>query len=329
MNQRVLENNEKGIILWAVNQAPEGGPEKIREIGEGRELVMTTDRGKAEAVADCVEIAFGDIPFDLILRMPRLRWLQLWSAGADILQKIPELKDLPFVMTNTSGMHGRQIAEHVFGMILAWTRRLQEAYLAQSRHEWRQPRPGALTVLEGKTMLILGYGAVGSMIAWIARSFGMNIIGIRRHPEIGQKDRDVKVLPSTRLAEVLPRADYVVNILPLTQDTRRFFGAREFAAMQAGAVYVNLGRGPTTDEAALVEALGTGHIGGALLDVVDTEPLPPDSPLWDLDNVFLTAHYAGWHPQYQEIALKIALENLARYVQGQPLKNLVNKAAGY
>jgi phosphoglycerate dehydrogenase-like enzyme len=329
MDQRVMENNKKGIILWAVNQAPEGGPEKIREIGEGRELVMTTDRGMTEAVADRVEIAFGDIPFDLIPRMPRLKWLQLWSAGADILQKIPELKDLPFVMTNTSGMHGRQIAEHVFGMILVWTRRLQEAYLAQRRHEWRQPKPEALTVLEGKTMLILGYGAVGSMIAWAAQSFGMKIIGIRRQSETGYKDKDVRVLPITRLSEVLPLADYVVNVLPLTQDTYHIFGAGEFAAMRKEAVYVNIGRGPTTDEFALVEALSARRIGGALLDVADTEPLPPDSPLWDLDNVLLTPHYAGWHPQYQEIALKIALENLARYVQGKPLKNLVNKAAGY
>jgi phosphoglycerate dehydrogenase-like enzyme len=320
-------NSEKSIILWAAKKVPEGIPEKIRKTGDGRELVITVDRDTAEAVADRVEIAFGDIPFDLIPRMPRLKWLQLWSAGVDILQQIPELKTLPFIMTNTSGMHGQQISEHVFGMILTWIRRLHEAYFAQKRHEWRLPKPGDLTTLESKTMLILGYGAIGKMVGRTAQIFGMKIIGVCRRAEAG--DPDITILPVTRLAEALPQADYVVNILPLTQDTRRLFGGREFAAMKSGAVYINVGRGAVTDESALVEALRNGHIGGALLDVMETEPLPPDSPLWDLENVLLTPHYAGWHPRYEEMALEIALENLARYVQGRPMRNLVNKTAGY
>jgi phosphoglycerate dehydrogenase-like enzyme len=326
MNQPQI-NSEKGAILWAVKRAPEGVPERIREIGDGRELLMTNDRDTTAEAADRVEIAFGDIPFDLIPRMPRLKWLQLWSAGADILQKIPELKTLPFIMTNTSGMHGRQISEQVFGMLLTWTRRLHEAYFAQKRREWRSPKMSGLETLEGKTMLILGYGAIGKTIAETARIFGMKIIGVCRHAEAGEPG--VTILPVTCLAEALPQADYVVNILPLTQDTRCLFGNREFAAMKSGAVYVNVGRGATTDEAALIEALRGGRIGGALLDVTETEPLPPDSPLWDFRNVLLTAHYAGWHPRYQEMALEIALENLERYVHGKPLKNLVDKAAGY
>jgi phosphoglycerate dehydrogenase-like enzyme len=165
------------------------------------------------------------------------------------------------------------------------------------------------------------------MIARTALLFGMKIIGICRHDK--PEERDVRILPITRLTEVLPEADYVVNILPFTQDTNQLFGSREFAAMKQGAVYANIGRGPTTCEAALIEALRTGHISGALLDVMETEPLPPDSPLWDFENVLLTAHYAGWHPQYQQMALEIALENLERYVHGRPLKNLVDKATGY
>jgi phosphoglycerate dehydrogenase-like enzyme len=327
MNQHLQTNNGKGIILWAVKHAPKDIPERIGQIGDGRELVMTVDRDTAEAVAERVEVAFGDIPFDLIPRMPRLKWLQLWSAGADILQKMPELKTLPFIMTNTSGIHGRQISEHVFGMILAWIRRLHEAYLAQKRHEWLKVHSSRLETLEGKTMLILGYGAIGKTIAETARGFGMKLIGVRRQAAVGAPG--ITILPITHLAEALPQADYVVNILPLTQDTRSLFGDREFAAMKSGSVYVNVGRGATTDESALVAALRDGRIGGALLDVMEAEPLPPDSPLWDLENALLTPHYAGYHPRYQEIALEIALENLERYVQGKPLKNLVDKAAGY
>jgi phosphoglycerate dehydrogenase-like enzyme len=327
MNHQLPVNSEKGVILWAVKQAPEGVPERIGEIGDGRELVMTLDRDRVEAVADRVEIAFGDIPFDLIPRMPHLKWLQLWSAGVDILQHIPELKTLPFIMTNTSGMHGRQITEHVFGMILTWIRRLHEAYFAQKRREWLTVNPNSLATLEDKTMLILGYGAIGKTLAETARIFGMKLIGVRRHAGAGEPG--ITVLPITQLVEALPQVDYVVNILPLTQDTRHLFGDREFAAMKSGAVYVNVGRGATTDEAALIKALGCGRIGGALLDVMETEPLPPDSPLWNLENALLTPHYAGYHPRYQELALEIALDNLQRYVQGKPLRNLVDKAAGY
>jgi phosphoglycerate dehydrogenase-like enzyme len=327
MNQQLPINSEKGVILWAVKGVPEGISERIRKTGDGRELVMTKDRDRVEAVADRVEIAFGDIPFDLIPRMPRLKWLQLWSAGADILQKIPELKDLPFIMTNTSGMHGQQISEHVFGLILTWIRRLHEAYFAQKRREWRWPKPDELGTLEGKTMLILGYGSIGRMTARTAQIFGMKIIGVCRHAET--EEQGITVLPITRLTEALPRADYVVNILPLTQDTCGLFGGGEFAAMKSGAVYVNVGRGATTDEAALIKALRGGRLGAVLLDVTETEPLPPDSPLWDFENLLLTPHYAGWRPRYNEIALEIALENLERYVQGRPMRNLVDKAAGY
>jgi phosphoglycerate dehydrogenase-like enzyme len=184
-----------------------------------------------------------------------------------------------------------------------------------------------METLEGKTMLILGYGAIGKTLAETARSFGMKLIGMRRSAAAGEPG--ITILPITHLAEALTQADYVVNILPLTQDTRGLFGDKEFAAMKASAVYVNVGRGATTDEAALVAALKSGRISGAFLDVMETEPLSPDSPLWDLENVLLTSHYAGYHPRYQEIALEIALENLERYVHGSPLKNLVDKAAGY
>jgi phosphoglycerate dehydrogenase-like enzyme len=310
-------------------KAPAGIPEKIRETGADWELCMTKSRAETEALAGRIEIAFGDIPFDLIPRMPRLKWLQLWSAGADILQRYPELKTLPFLMTNTSGIHRQQITEHIFAMILAGTRGLRKVFAAQQRHEWIKQSMGGVTVLAGKTMLILGYGAIGEKTAQAALAFGMKVIGVKRHVQSGEATPGITVLQAERLIEALPQADYVVNILPLTPDTRHSFGSREFAAMKGDAIYVNVGRGATTDESALIDALKTGKIGGALLDVTEIEPLPTESPLWDMDNVTLTPHYAGFHPHYHDLAMEIALENLGHFVRGEPLRNLVDKAAGY
>jgi phosphoglycerate dehydrogenase-like enzyme len=318
---------EKGIILIALasERVPQGGFEKLQAAADGREVRLIEDN--AETVLDRIEIGIGDLPFSLIPRMPRLKWVQLWSAGADWLQKYPEVKALPFSLTSTSGIHGAQMAEHLFGMLLSWNRRLGEAFEAKARREWRKINAD-LSVLTGRTLLILGYGAIGQYIAKAALGFGMKVIGLRRHAA-ASPDEGVTIAPTSTLNELLPSADVVVNILPATPETRRFFGNAQFAAMKSTALYCNIGRGATTDEAALIEALSRGIIAGALLDVTETEPLPADSPLWDMDNVILTGHYAGFHPDYNELALEVALDNLGRYVRGEPLRNIVDKEAGY
>jgi phosphoglycerate dehydrogenase-like enzyme len=262
--------------------------------------------------------------------MPRLQWVQLWSAGADWLQQYPELTALPFKLTTTSGMHRPSITEHIFGLLIAWNRRFKRAFACQSRHEWRKIPLGDVAVLEGKTMLILGYGAIGRKTAQVALAFGMRVIGLRRSgPPVPREEDGVTVVSAAKLREQLPGADVVVNILPLTAETRYSFGAAEFAALKKTALYVNVGRGATTDTDALVQALESGALAGALLDVTDPEPLPGDSPLWDMDNVILTGHYGGFRPDYDAVAREIVLENLDRYVRGEPLLHLVDKSAGY
>jgi phosphoglycerate dehydrogenase-like enzyme len=327
-------DQEKGLILIALppeRVSPET-LEGIRKIGEGRETLVSSRSADTEKILRKVEIAFGDVPFSLIPRMPRLRWVQLWSAGADLLQGFPGVKNLPFTLTTTSGIHGQQIAEHLFGLILAWNRRLPQSFAARQRREWLRITLG-LSVLSGKTMLILGYGSIGRRVAQAARGFGMELIGVRRHvPAGGEGELEgegIRIEAVSKLSGLLPLADIVVNILPHTQDTAAFFGRAEFAAMKKSALYANVGRGVTTDEAALIEALNAGTIAGALLDVTREEPLPPDSPLWDMDRVILTAHYAGFRPGYDDLAAEIALENLGRYVRGEALKNVVDKQAGY
>jgi phosphoglycerate dehydrogenase-like enzyme len=330
-----MEQHKKGLILVALppDRISARDRERLHLTGEGREVRVTVDKAEVEPILDEIEIGMGDVPFSLIPRMPRLAWVQLWSAGADLLQKYPEVKALPFMLTSTSGIHGRQLTEHIFALLLAWTRGLHRALPAQRQHEWLRPAFGELPVLAGKAMLILGYGAIGESLAQAALAFGMEVTGVRRRvPGPGKNPAGglgVRVEPASRLGDLLPGADVVVNLLPLTPDTARCFGSREFAAMKAGGVYINAGRGGVTDEAALIEALRAKTIAAALLDVTGEEPLPPDSPLWDMENVLLTAHYGGIRADYDRLALDIALENLARYTKGEPLRNLVDKEQGY
>ncbi|MDR2404561.1 MAG: D-2-hydroxyacid dehydrogenase [Spirochaetaceae bacterium] len=358
MDQYKGTQDERGIILLARPREllPAGAVERLRQAGEGREVRITANKGEIEPVLEEVEIGFGDVPFSLIPRMPRLKWIQLWSAGADQLQRYPEVKALPFRLTSASGMHGPQLTEHIFALLLARNRLLRRAFAAQDRHEWRQFSGAELPVLSGKTMLILGYGAIGESLARAALAFGMRVIGLRRRvpapgtsvspsvlsaasPSIPSSTPSASaaidsadprlIITAAGLPEFLPGADVVVNILPLTPATRRLFGEEEFFAMKQDAIYVNVGRGATTDEAALIEALRTGRIGGALLDVAEQEPLSPRSPLWDMENVIITGHYGGLRMDYDSFALDIALDNLGRYVRGEPLRNPVDKEQGY
>jgi phosphoglycerate dehydrogenase-like enzyme len=175
-------------------------------------------------------------------------------------------------------------------------------------------------------MLILGYGQIGEQTAIAAGAFGMKVIGVRRRAASSPYAR-VETLD--KLSALLGEADYVVNILPYTLETDGLIGQKEFALMKRGAVYVNVGRGKSNDEAALIAALKSGRLSAALLDVTAVEPLPPDSPLWDMENVIVTPHYAGMRPDYSTEALKITIENLDRYNRGETLTHLVDKEAGY
>jgi phosphoglycerate dehydrogenase-like enzyme len=320
----------KGIIAVALpaHRLTPDLTEKIRQAGDGRKVVGIPHRADTEAYLDKIEIGFGDIPFALIPRMPHLAWVQLWSAGADWLQTNPEVIPLPFQLTTTRGMHRQSLTEHIFSLLLAWSRRLPRAFAAQTQHHWIKVSIEETTVLTGKIMLILGYGTIGERTAEIALAFGMKVIGIRRHPSKGNH-ADIRIEAPSKLPQLLPEADVVVNILPLTPETRASFGEKEFAAMKNTALYINVGRGPTTDERFLIEALRNKIIAGALLDVTEIEPLPPDSSLWDMENVILTGHYAGLREGYDDMALEIALDNLGRYIRGEPLRNLVDKNAGY
>ncbi len=294
--------------------------DEVQAAAPGMRLVVTHDRAKMEAVLDDIEIAAAYFPRDLLAKAPNLRWYQQWSAGSDWLMRHPELTDRKFKITTASGVHAVQITEHIIGVLLAFARRLPQALKAQGEKEWRDSRGDEVFELYGKRMLLIGVGAIGSRTAEVATALGMKVTGVRRDPS--------KTVPGVEsmhgvgeLRELLPSADFVVLTAPLTQESRGMFGEAEFNLMKRSAYLVNIGRGGTIDEAAMIRALQAETIRGAALDVFEKEPLSSDSALWEMDNVIITAHYSGTSPEYDRRAVGILLENLSRYLGKGRLSN--------
>nr|HID12223.1 D-2-hydroxyacid dehydrogenase [Anaerolineae bacterium] len=302
---------------------------QVQALAPDMRILVTRDRDEIESALDEIEIAAGGFPRDLLPRARNLRWLQQWGAGADWLLRHPEAVELDFVLTNASGVHPIPISEHILAFLLAFARGFHRAMRAQARHEWfSYDQQKGLFELVGKTMLLIGVGAIGERTARVATALGMRVLGVRRNPERDAPGVEAMFGPD-QLLYLLPEADFVVLTVPLTRETQGMIGERELRAMKPTAYLVNIGRGGTIQESALIRALRERWIAGAGLDVFETEPLPDDSPLWDMDNVIITAHYAGSTPRYHERAMAIFLDNLRRYRAGEPLRNVVDKRLGY
>lgn len=291
-------------------------------------IVVTDDNDEIARHAPLVVAATGRIDTKRLATMPNLQWYQQWGAGADWLLRDAAAQAAPFIVTSASGIHAIQISEHIFALLFAFARRLPQAFSLQQQHKWASPDWGEVFELANKTMLLIGVGAIGTRTARLAHAHDMRVIGVRRDPQESIEGIDEMVGPDA-LHTVLSRADFVVVTVPLTTETRHLLGPAEFAQMKPNAILVNIGRGGTIDEAALIDALSTGTIAGAGLDVTAEEPLPEDSPLWDMGNVIITAHYAGKTPHYDGRAFAMFQENLPRFVNGQPMINLVDKQLGY
>jgi phosphoglycerate dehydrogenase-like enzyme len=282
------------------------------------------------------------LPTNALELAPRLRWLQLHSAGADHILDHPILQS-DVAVTTTSGIHATPIAEYVFASILAHRWRVPYWTHCQREAEWPAGRWNlyARPELRNSTLGIVGYGSIGREVGRLGQAFGMRVVALRR--SAGRADEGYAVentgdpagtipdrfYPPDALHEMLAVCDYVVIALPLTTTTTHFIGEAELRAMKPSAYLVNIARGPIVDETTLIRALREGWIAGAGLDVFDQEPLPADSPLWELENALISPHVAGFTPHYDERATALFAQNLDRYMTGQPLLNLVNKARGY
>ena len=316
------------VIFINPDELPSHHRDRIQALAPDMDLLVTRDRAGIEKVIQDVEILTGWFPHDLIPEMPNLRWVQQWGAGANWLMDCPQAVEMDFTLTNASGLHAIPISEHILAYLFAFARGFHRAHAYQAKGEWGKPGVGKVFELAAKTMVLVGVGAIGARTAELAAALGMRVIGIRRNPELEASGLEAVYGPE-RLLDIIPEADFLVLTLPLNNETQGMIGERELKAMKPSAYLVNIGRGGTVDEGALVRALQDGTIAGAGLDVFETEPLPAGSPLWDLPNTILTAHYAGRTPHYRDRAAAIFLDNLERYITGQPLFNVVDKELMY
>lgn len=302
--------------------------QKIKEIAPDYDLLVTKAKELTGSIVRDADIMIGwsrSMQDEVLSADSKLKWIQAWSAGVD---KMPlrELEEKGIQLTNASGVHSVPITEHIFAMILAFNRNLHLAIRQQSNNKW--DTSGTFTELAGKTIVIVGVGQIGSHTARVAQAFGMRTVGVRNS---GKSDPNVESMYKVdQLDEALAQGDYIVNILPLTDETRGLFNKARFSAMKDSAFFVNVGRGQTVVTDDMVQALQSGGLAGAGLDVFEEEPLPADHPLWNLDNVLMTPHMAGDTDRYGERAVDIFLENLKHYVNGEPLsRNVIDYSKSY
>lgn len=259
---------------------------------------IVTGLSRESALARADEAHGIDAKFaspEFLEKATKLRWVQVQSAGVDRYITIePLMKNDEIVLSNFRGIHGPAIADHAMAMLLSLTRNLNYYAASQKQGEWRR-RGGAPTksiALEGKTMLVVGLGGIGSEIAQRANGFGMRVIGTRRS-DTPSPDYIEKVGKPKDLLSMLPEADVVALAVPLTSETKNLLDSKAFAAMKPGSYLINIARGKVVNTDALMSALESGHLGGACLDVTDPEPLTKDHPLWKFPNVIITPHIAG------------------------------------
>ncbi|MGH9569348.1 MAG: D-2-hydroxyacid dehydrogenase, partial [Candidatus Angelobacter sp.] len=261
----------------------------------------------------------------------RLKWIHSPAAAIHQLM-FPELLRSEVIVTNSSSVHGPVVAEHAIALLLALAKRLPQAMRFQRAKVWaqaklweEQPRPREVA---GATVLVVGMGGIGNEFAVRAKALGMKVLAIRENPSKGAGAADA-VFSAAQIDEVLPQADYVLLCTPVTPATASIINAARLSRMKPDSYLINVGRGPLIDQVALLEALDGNRIGGAALDVFVEEPLPASSPLWSLENLLITPHTAAVTERLWERHYDLIVDNMNRFIAGQPLLNTVDKRRGY
>jgi phosphoglycerate dehydrogenase-like enzyme len=255
--------------------------------------------------------------------MPKLRWAQAMSAGVEGWMALP---DLPQALTLTCarGTHTESMPENIMAALFYAAKPVHIAVENQKSAKWVHTVPQPLT---GKTLGILGLGVIGQEVARLAVAFGMRVIGTKRRP--GAVPNVAEVLPPERTDEVLAQSDFVLLLLPATRETDNFINADRLARMKPTAWLINFGRGHTIVDADLIAAAKNKKIAGAILDVFRQEPLPSDHPFWKAEGIVVLPHIGGPHPQRDRFVARLFVENLGRFLDGKPLKEIVDRTAGY
>jgi phosphoglycerate dehydrogenase-like enzyme len=307
-------------------------PERVawlQEVAPGVELVRASSMRDAAGAADGADAVIGACDARVV-QSTSVRWIQTYNAGMEHCLAAADFTRRDVLLTNMQRVAGPAMAEHVVAMMLAFARSLPAYFDVQRQRRWDRMPPGAppAFTLEGKTVLVVGLGGIGTEVGRRAAALGMTVLATRATPrpapdfvsELGLADA---------LTRFTPRADIVVNTLPLTDATRGQFNAAVFATMKRGAYFINVGRGQTVVTDDLVAALRSGQLAGAGLDVVDPEPLPPDHPLWTMPNVIITPHSSSDSDVDEVSRWLVVRENLRRYVAGERMLSVVDPARGY
>ena len=274
---------------------------------------LRADAERAEAVL--VAPRFGSVLTELWLDLASVRWIHTLAAGVDFMP-FDLLRRSDVLVTKSRGLYADALGEFAIAAMLWFAKDLRRLIRNQDERRWE---PYTVERLEGRTAGIIGYGGNGEAVGRRAVALGMTVLPVRRRQELGEPAID----------DVIPQSDYVVMSTPLTPGTYRLLSRERIAAMKPGAVLINIGRGATVDEAALVEALRSQQIRGAALDVFETEPLPPGHPLWPLENVLISPHSADRTADSHLRAMQLFIENLKRFRAGESLRNVVDKSEQY
>jgi phosphoglycerate dehydrogenase-like enzyme len=307
----------------------------LRSIAPGVEIVgiqgLRNYADMAEAVAGA-DVLVGLCTPEIVARGTSLRWIQLLNAGADSCATIPAVAERGILVTNLQRIQGPHMAEHAIALLLSLARALPVYAVEQSAgaftRGFRETRGERPIEIEGKTLLVVGLGGIGTEVAKRAHGLGMRVIATRNSRREGP-DYVEYVGLADEYRTLAARADVVVNATPLTPQTRGMFDAALFAAMKNDAFFINIGRGESVVTADLTAALEAGTIAGAALDVTDPEPLPPGHPLWSMQNVIITPHIATSSDFRGDRTVTLVAENVRRYVRGDALLSVVDLAAGY
>ena len=299
-----------------------------RAAGEAFEVFQARSDEDVQRRLGETEVMYGFcLDGDSVKRAAKLKWVQATSAGIE-RALFPEFVKSGIVLTSASGIHGIQMSEHALAMMLSLARKLPQFGRKQAKALWDTSTSGEMGEVYEKTLGIIGLGSIGEALAIRAKALGMRVIGVRNSP-LGYRGAAEEVMGPGAMERVFRESDYVVALLPVTPATTGIISRAMIAAMKPTAFFVNLGRGATVDEEALVAAIECGKIAGAGLDVFAEEPLPKRSKLWKMGNVIITPHVAGTSPRYWERATALFSENLRRYAAGEEFLNVVDKEMGY
>lgn len=318
---------KKGI--WLACETTKDQIETIKKIAPDYEVIEGWKDTAFDFPLEDIEIIYGwkGQKSDELLKKEnsRIKWIQGKAAGVDFLD-LASLKEKGVLLTNGSGIHSIPIAESVFGMLLAYTRGIQTSVKSQMTNTWNQVE--SLIELHEKTIMIVGTGKIGKEVGRLAQAFNMKTIGVNSSGH--EADYMDQVISQDELVKHLKDADIVVNILPLTDKTTSFFNDQVFNAMKKDTLFLNVGRGPSVDTASLLRALDTGKVAFAGLDVFEKEPLEADSPLWEYENVLVTAHISGIAEHFKKRLFAIFEKNLKAYIAGEELpENLIDYKKSY